>query len=135
MSCKTTCSDKMIVLQDGKGKTKMCFDNPNQREVQKILVDNCVIKSGKRCDYLLIDHNNIEHFIELKGKEVKHACMQLLDTIQKISQDHKAMKHSFVVSTACPLTTTEIQNYKIQFKKKYNCTLQIKNNLCSHRIE
>jgi hypothetical protein len=135
VSCTIVSSDLKIVFQDGRGKSKMCFSNPNRRKIKKITVDNCIIKDGKRCDFLLIDHNNIEHFIELKGKKVEYASTQIIETINKISQDVNALKYSFIVSTSCPLITSEIQILKIKFKKKYNCILHIKNTFCEHHIK
>ncbi len=73
MSCKTICNDSKIIFQDGAIKSKMCFSNPNRNTVQKIQVDNCLIKDGKRCDFLLIENMNVEYFIEIKGKQVEYA--------------------------------------------------------------
>lgn len=132
MSCKTICNDSKIVFQDGARKSKMCFSNPKRKTVHKIQVDNCLIKNGKRCDFLLIDNMNVEYFIELKGKQVEYACTQIIETIKKISKDINAFKYAFVVSAACPLTTTEVQVNKAIFKRKYNTHLQVKNILCEH---
>ena len=98
MKCTNICSDSKIVFQDGESKSKMCFSNPNRRKVKKILVDNCLITEGKRCDFLLIDHNEVEHFVELKGNQVEYACTQIIETIKKISTDINALKFSFIVS-------------------------------------
>lgn len=135
MKCTNICSDLKIVFQDGERKSKMCFSNPNRRKVKKILVDNCLVTEGKRCDFLLIDHNEVEHFVELKGKQVQYACTQIIETIKKISTDINALKFSFIVSSACPLTTTEVQVFKAIFRKKYNSVLHVKNVFCEHCID
>lgn len=132
MSCTETLNTIKIVLHDGEGKSKMCFNNPNRRKIKKIKVDDCLIKNGKRCDFMLIDHNNIEHFIELKGKQVQYACQQIIETFLTLKIDFKKTRHSFVVSSACPLTTTEIQVLKSKFRKNYNSTLTVKNVFCEH---
>lgn len=128
--CVERTQNTIINFQDRGSKCKISFLNPKRREVQKIRVDNCLIKLGKRCDYLLVDHNNTEYYIELKGKDIDYACEQISETIIKITSDIRALKYSFVISTACPLATTTLQNYKIQFKKKFNSKLQIKNIFC-----
>ena len=135
MNCSKKINDAKIVLIDGAGKTKMCFNNPNKRQITKIKVDNCAITSGIRCDFMLVDHNSLEHYIELKGKQIIHACNQIEETIKRLSKNLSAIKHSFIVSTACPLTTTEVQVLKANFKKKYNSTLKVKNMFCEHRFE
>jgi hypothetical protein len=132
MECKEISSDSIIVFQDRNSKAKMCFSNPSRRTVQKIRVDNCLIVEGKRCDFLLVDENNIEYFIELKGSKVEYACKQIIETMGKISRNIGAFKYAFIVSSACPLTTTEVQIQKVKFKRNYNAQLQVKNLLCNH---
>lgn len=134
MNCITKVRHRKIVLEDGAGKCKMCFNNPNKKTITHIRVDNCIITSGKRCDFMLITNNSIEYYIELKGKQVAYACTQIEETIKKLSTKILEIKHSFVVSTACPLTTTEVQILKTIFKKKYNSTLTVKNNFCEHNL-
>lgn len=134
--CVVTCKDKIIVLEDGKGKSKMQVNNPHKREITKNRVDDCLIKEGKRCDFLIIDHNKNEHYIEMKGKEVKYACEQIEETIKKLSKNIKTgVKFSYVVSTACPLTTSQIQIMKVKFKNKYNSALYVKNKFCECLID
>lgn len=84
---------------------------------------------------MLVDHKFLEYYIELKGKQIVHACNQIEETIKQLTQNINALKHSFIVSTACPLTTTEVQILKAQFKKKYNSTLTVKNMFCEHCFE
>jgi hypothetical protein len=83
---------------------------------------------------MLKDQNSKEYYIELKGKQIAHACSQIEETIKQLTAGIKDSKHSFVVSTACPLTTTQIQIFKAMFKKNYNSTLIIKNNFCEHAL-
>lgn len=132
MSCKSEITHTKIVLQDGLSKSKICFVNSKNESITKIVVDNCLIKSGKRCDFMLIDHNGVEYFIELKGKEVVYACCQIEETIKQISKND--VKHSFVISSACPITTTQVQVLKATFKKKYNSSLTVKNKFCEQAI-
>jgi hypothetical protein len=135
MDCNKLCSDRKIVFQDGAGKSKMYFNNPNQYTVQRIIVDDCLIKEGKRCDFLLIDHKSVEYYIELKGKQIEEACLQISKTIEKISKNMQALKYAFVVSSACPLMTSKIQVNKANFKKKYNTKLHIKNKHCEYLLK
>ena len=48
-------------------------------------VDGCAIKTGQKCDDLLISQDeHEEHFVELKGVDIMHAIDQLEQTILKI---------------------------------------------------
>ena len=113
----------------------MVFRNPSRSKIRCVQVDGCLTFPGKKCDFLLIEPSDYEHFIELKGADVRGAATQLRATIVAISRDAlRAAKHCFVVSTTCPLLTTEIQNLKKEFKKGFQAELIIKNKLCEHSL-
>lgn len=123
-----------IIPLEEKGKT-MIFKNKNRKTVQKIQVDNCAIKDGIKCDWLVINDKNIEHFVELKGVDVKHACEQLIRSINELSGNpNNGAKYSFVISSrVSPSIRTTIQNFQRHFKDKFSCKLIVKNN--QHEIE
>jgi len=125
--CTKEINNPIIPLEE-KGK-KMIFHNKNRKVIKKIQVDNCAIKEGKRCDWLVIDDKNYEHFVELKGSDVVHACEQLSISITKLSSaPTQAAKHSFIIeSRVIPAITTTIQNLQRRFKDKFKCKLVIKN--------
>ncbi|WRH65169.1 MAG: hypothetical protein RSE13_14630 [Planktothrix sp. GU0601_MAG3] len=124
-------SDKRITRKEN--QSQIIIENPNQFKVCVVQVDGCTIKEGLRCDYLVIPDQQdikkiIEIYIELKGSEILHAIKQLEATIQELS-DHPAKQEKvcIIISTRCPLTTTEIQKFKLKFKKTYNAKLEVKN--------
>jgi len=113
----------------------MVFQNPSHQRLRRIKVDDCLAIEGIKCDFLMISESNCEHFVELKGADVRHAANQLSATIIQISASVAiAPKHCFIVSTRCPLLTPEIQNLKKRFKKRFNATLTIKNMVCEHVV-
>ncbi len=128
-NCISVKNDKIISFKENKSCFR--FINPEQKKVKCILVDGCAITDGIRCDHLLIDANDTEHFIELKGRDIKHAVEQLKASIMQLSAN-RGMKYSFVVSTRCPLSGTDIQNFRKKFKQGYNSELIIKNLICEH---
>lgn len=129
--CEKTSSNKLISLAEN--KSNLVIENPNQFKVCVVQVDGCAIKEGKRCDYLVIPDQQdikkvIEIYIELKGSKILHAIEQLEATIKKLSDDPaKQEKVCIIVSSQSPLITTKIQNFKKDFKKKYNAKLEFKN--------
>jgi hypothetical protein len=134
MICTTEVQDNIISLIDKKGgKSKIHFHNPKRRKIKKKIVDDCLIKEGKRCDYLLLDHKAIEYYVELKGREISYACTQIEETIKKLSTNiNNGQKYAFIISSKCPLITSQTQKLKVSFKKKYNTTLKVKNIICEH---
>lgn len=113
----------------------MIFQNPSRQTLRRVQVDGCLPIDGIKCDFLVISESDFEHFVELKGADVRHAADQLSATIALISTSvGVAAKHCFIVNTRCPLLTPEIQNLKKRFKKQFNATLTIKNMVCEHTV-
>jgi hypothetical protein len=138
--CERVREDTKIVITDpgsGNNRSKFRLENPNQLKIREVKVDDCVIKQGMRCDYLVIAPEQ-EIYIELKGSDVKHAVEQLATTIghKHIKQltDKSSLKLCFIASTRCPINSTEIQNLKKKFKQKYQAKLTIKNGEIIHKV-
>ncbi len=137
-NCEETTKDKIILLDDkkSKAKSKIYFLNPRQKHIRKVTVDDCVLKEGvQKCDYLIITKDSeIEHFVELKGHNIKHAISQLETTINKIFCNVKQSKFRFILTSRSPLSAASIQVYKKKFKKKYNSELIIQKNKFEFQI-
>jgi hypothetical protein len=54
-------------------QSQIIFSNPQKAKNRIFKIDGCVVADSvtRRCDYLLYDSNETEHFIELKGKDIK----------------------------------------------------------------
>ncbi len=129
--CEKIVSDKRITRKEN--QNQIIIENPKQFKVCVIHVDGCAIKEGLRCDYLVIPDEQdlkktLEIYIELKGSKIRHAIEQLEETMKKLSDNPTQQeKVCIIISTRCPLTGTDIQNFKQDFKKKYNAKLEVKN--------
>src|SRR5690606_19732361 len=95
--CSSTSTDTRIVLQDGAGKSSMCFLNPNKKRIKRTRIDDCMITHGKRCDWLITDHNGTDYYIELKGKKVRYASEQIVATIEQLDTTPNRSKYSFII--------------------------------------
>ncbi|MCK4766053.1 MAG: hypothetical protein KAW12_27895 [Candidatus Aminicenantes bacterium] len=135
--CGRQSKDPKIVVSEK--KSKFTAVNKNKRTVLKVEVDDCLKISGKRCDWLLIVVDNAEaHFIELKGGKVRHALEQLENTIKIIAvpgngyiEKEFTGKFAYAILSHCPISGTEIQNRKKQFRRDLDTKLVIKNRECS----
>ncbi len=123
--CSLLSTDSKIKCEEN--KRKIIFNNSKRESVRKITVDGCQITDGLRCDYL-IAHNINEYFIELKGEDIKHAFEQLKNSINILGAKDCVKRICFVISSRSPLISAEIQNIRIQFKRKYKSDLIVKNN-------
>lgn len=123
-NCRTTSSNHIFVFEEAKSVLRLT--NIDRVPSTKIQVDGCEITSGVKCDYLHIA-KDLEIFIELKGQDLQHAIAQIERTIDILSSNAKNQKKiSYIICTRSPMSSTEIQLYDKQFRKKYNSRLIIK---------
>lgn len=135
-NCQNVRSDSEIVISDRgsrNNRSKFRLHNPNRASIKIVQVDDCVIKEGIRCDYLLVLPSEQEVYVELKGSDVKHAVEQISRSIGLLTCNcHAVVKLCFIASTRCPINSTEIQNLKRKFRQKYNAQLTIQNGEITH---
>jgi hypothetical protein len=123
--CERITKAQIIPLKEN--QSKIIFENPNQLEVCILTVDdkdNAVIQDGLRCDYALTAENiDAEFYVELKGRDIKHAFKQLEATLQQISEDpQRQPKYCFVISSRCTLAGNDIKIMQTQMKKSQQHT-------------
>jgi hypothetical protein len=122
--CIKQLTDTRIKCEEN--KRKIIFLNSSRIKVKKIRVDGCQIIDGVKCDFL-VTYNKTENFIELKGEDIKHALAQLIRTISILGSKNCQNRNSFIISSRSPLTSAEIQNHRLLFKRKHSSTLIVKN--------
>jgi hypothetical protein len=122
--CITKTKQKIITFSEK--RSTIIFKNINQVEATCVIVDGCEITTDIRCDHLMLA-KEFEHFIELKGQNLKHAIEQILNSIKVLSSNiTKQPKISYIICTRSPLSSAAIQNLQVQFRKNYNSKLIIK---------
>ena len=121
------CSTKDSQIKFEENKRKIIFLNPSNHRYKKVKVDGCAIKTGQKCDDLLISQDeHEEHFVELKGVDIMHAIDQLEQSILKIGE-FDDNRHSYIICTnVAPEYTTTIQKKQKYFRQKYKSELLIK---------
>ena len=121
------CSTKDSQIKFEENKRKIIFLNPSNHRYKKVKVDGCAIKTGQKCDDLLISQDeHEEHFVELKGVDIMHAIDQLEQTILKIGE-FDDNRHSYIICTnVAPAYTTTIPKKQKYFRQKYKSELLIK---------
>jgi len=130
--CGKSHIEKKISLKDKKGgKSKIFFLNPTEVENIIFELDDCVVT--RRCDFLLYDSNETEHFIELKGRDIAHAIDQFKTSVQQFGVENKH-KYCFIVSSRVKILQTIINNYKVDFANEFNAILKIKTVEMTHSL-
>ena len=124
-----TCSKKIVCEENHR---KFTF-HTNNFEFYKIKIDGDVEKNTtvKKCDFLIIkkDKEDIEIFIELKGKKIKDAFNQIIASYEKYSDKSKNPKlYAAIVTSRYPSKDTSIQNKQKELAKIFKSFLFAKNN-------
>ena len=115
-----TDSEHIVFRESG---NRIEFINPRREPAQKVKVDGCQIRRGRRCDYLLVLSDE-EHFIELKGHDHHRAFEQLRRTISLLGR-RVSIRESYVICNRSPMTSPEIQSERLKFKKNHNSGLTV----------
>ncbi len=88
--CTEFCdSRKKIVVKDKGNNQEYRLINNGGKFCCKIRVDGCLIKEGKKCDYLIVNcSDRLAIFIELKGKKLSEACEQIECSLERLTQEN-----------------------------------------------
>ncbi|MGV3743210.1 MAG: hypothetical protein ACO1NO_12970 [Burkholderiaceae bacterium] len=126
--CLTNTSEKIIVCEANGRQFRL--ENTKRTKVSKIQIDDCVVKGNqKKCDWLLeADAFNLAIYVELKGKKIDDAILQLESTLHLFNARHSGKtKKCLVVSSRVPASGADILLAKQQFKKKWKAEFHVKN--------
>lgn len=122
---------RKVVSVKEKGK-KYTLNLIPPKECVGYQVDGYIIKEGNKCDKLIVvdcvEHGWAEIFVELKGKDINHAILQLEETLKKESFSHQTIKvkRARIVGQSIPRNTgnSVMERAKIRFIQKYKCDLR-----------
>jgi hypothetical protein len=126
------------VFKDAKVSREYTGKNPNKKELKGLRVDDCLIKEGQKCDYLLINVNNKTlYFIELKGSDLIKAVDQIDRTLDILLPkiEHQKVNGRVVLSRVS--TPDLVSSRYIKLKKRLkdlNGTLEQKSVLMEEII-
>ena len=103
---------------------QIIFENPNREVCYCARVDGGLIKTGKRCDWLLVTTTKGDtYYVELKGVSVFDAFEQLYSTISNLFWSFNCKRVAIVVGkNRYPLTLPSIQS---QIKRFGNSKVQL----------
>lgn len=102
------------------------------KECAAYQVDGEIIKEGNKCDKLIAincqEKGWCEIFVELKGKNISHAVLQLEETLKQDCFRHQTvkMKRARIVGQSIPRNTGNsiMERAKIRFMQNFNCDLR-----------
>lgn len=97
--------------------------NSGRVYVSHYKIDGVVIKSGNRCDYLLMNEaNRIAYLIELKGSDLIKATKQLEATEKALIQQLSGYSLQYrIVANKCrtqEIRSSEYRKYQLRWRKR-----------------
>lgn len=128
-----------VVFKDkGSGLSKFIAINKLSKTIKGLRVDDCLIKDGLKCDYLLIiEAEEKLYFIELKGSDLVKAVEQINITLDKLlpSIDYKIVNGRIVLSKVNAPDVKDSRLIKLRQRlKQLNGTLEYKSILMEENI-
>lgn len=126
---KSECTDycdsrKTIVVRDSGNSQEYRVTNVSSKEFCKIRVDNCLIREGEKCDYLILNcQDKLAFFVELKGQDLKKALAQINSSISILMdeiQDFKIYARIVLNRTPTPDINSSIEIKLKKRLKKHN---------------
>ncbi|MEH2014823.1 hypothetical protein [Nostoc sp.] len=126
---KSECTDycdtrKTIVVRDSGNSQEYRVTNVSSKEFCKIRVDNCLIREGEKCDYLILNcQDKLAFFVELKGQDLKKALVQIDSSISILTpeiQEFKIYARIVLNRTPSPNINSSIEIKLKKRLKKHN---------------
>lgn len=98
-------------------------NNPDRAYVTHYKIDGIVIKSGRRCDYLLLnEESHIAYLIELKGSDLVKAAEQLEATELTLKHELSDYKVQYrIVANKCKtqeIKSSAYRKYQLRWKNR-----------------
>ena len=111
-----------IVSRDKKNPQYHKGNNTSREEVTHYQIDGVVIKTGNKCDYLLINETKkVAYLIELKGSDLVKATQQLEATEKLLKRELSNYKLQYrIVANKCKtqeIHSSAYRKYQMQWKK------------------
>lgn len=127
---KTTKVSKIKVQENNKSVT---FLNPSKETYLVTQHDGCMVKNKIACDWVISKHDIGDVFIELKGRDIDHATVQVLTSVEYWKSNNLicGAVAGIIVGSQYPGIDTKIQRAMLMFAKKYKGYLRV----YTHNIE
>jgi hypothetical protein len=110
-------------------RRRMEFRNPQRHPLHKCRIDSCAVPASLQpaCDWLVIDHRQRGHFVELKGGDITRALQQLEASLHSF-RAHLAPRetiHCWVIASSGRIPAASFISAQRRFKKKWNASLSL----------
>lgn len=118
-ACVQEVSHSNVTVGDKGSRYKANFPNSSKNKFYKVHVDGCIVTEGARADWIVTKVGVGSVIVELKGKDVAHACEQLFATLDHAScQDWlEAKKALLIVCSRVPSFDTSIAKAQVRARK------------------
>ncbi len=123
--CTRTVSHSTVKVEEN--KRKALFNNPSGKSYCVTKVDDCLVTEGPRADYLVVEGSAHSVLVELKGKNVAHACEQLFASArhEDVAPLLTASLGFLVVCSRFPRVDTAVLKAKTKAAKEYGAGFHV----------
>ena len=119
-ACVEEVSHSNVTVGDRGCKWTANFPNGDKVPFRKVRVDGCIVNDGPRADWIVSKVGVGSAVVELKGKDVQHACEQVFATLDHDDcQEWLEEKRSLlIVCSRVPSFDTSIAKAQTKARKK-----------------
>jgi len=124
---ETVTDSKPKVEENGR---KAVFLNPDRTEVKKVRVDDCLISTGLRADFVVAKLNVLDVIVELKGRDIYHARDQIIATLPfwRSFPPFSSKVAGLIVCSKSPMSASELQVMKAKALLRHDLWLEVDEN-------
>ena len=120
------CISESTVCKENNKKFELIRVSDKNEKIRKITVDKCVYSETdkpRKCDYLFIRLKTSDYyFVELKGKKIEDAYIQIVTTINNLKQNNfikQEQIHAFMVMSGLKkVANQKFNNLKEDFERR-----------------
>jgi hypothetical protein len=132
--CTCEQSHSRIKVQE-RGRSAV-FLNLSRAIVLLTRIDGCVVKNQTAADWVVTWTASRELIVELKGRNVEHACDQIWHTAQLVHRNCPGSKLAgLIVCSQFPRFNTAIQKAKTSFARQFSGPLHVVSRNCEYDVD
>ena len=123
--CTTLVTHSKVKVEEN--SRKAVFRNPQRLQYSVSKVDDCLVTSGVRTDYLVSEVGSASTLVELKGTDVEHAVEQLLTSAKhpRVSPLLEKKLGFLVICSRYPRFDTFIMKAKIRSSREFGAGFHV----------
>lgn len=118
-NCCQSVTYSKVTLKDPGSPIKATILNDSSRQLKRCRVDNCLVKDGKKCDFLVQEVGAWSLFVELKGRHLSEAVEQFTHTLSDKNVKKLISGQVGLLAVCSKVKAPNVSSYLLKSKQKF----------------